>query len=107
MTLPAYVLQLLTNATEPALPVSWQAGSGLLPAAAGPNVLDAPAAVSLTGKDDEMNAVAYRREPSARADTDEMRLASLLQSKEGIDYSDAVERVRAGEVDSDIYRSKQ
>ena len=27
MTLPAYVLQLLTNATAPGLPVSWQAGS--------------------------------------------------------------------------------
>ena len=55
MTLPAYVLQLLTNATEPALPVSWQAGSGLLPAASGAvNGLDArvPSGGSyLTGKE--------------------------------------------------------
>ena len=95
MTLPAYVLQLLTNATEPVLPVSWQAGSTPLPAAAGPNVLDAPAADSLTGKDDAMNAVAYRPEPSARADTDEMREAMFLASKLGIHYSEAVEHIRA------------
>ena len=43
-----------------------------------------------------MNArMDYRREPSARADTDEMRAAMFLASKEGIHYSDAVERVRA------------
>ena len=55
-----------------------------------------------------MNAVAYRPEPSARADTDEMREAMFLASKLGIHYSEAVERVRAGELDeSDIYRSKQ
>ena len=94
MTLPAYVLQLLTNATEPVLPVSWQAGSTPLPPAAGPKRTGDPAAVSLTGKDDAMNAVAYRPEPSARADTDEMREAMFLASKLGIHYCDAVERVR-------------
>ena len=41
-----------------------------------------------------MTALAYRPEPSARADTDEMRAAMFLASKEGIHYSDAVERVR-------------
>lgn len=42
-----------------------------------------------------MNArMDYRREPSARADTDEMRAAMFLASKEGIDYCDAAERVR-------------
>ena len=95
MTLPAYVLQLLTNATEPGLPVSWQAGSTPLPAAAGPHPMDAPAVVSLTGKDDAMNAVAYRPEPSARADTDEMREAMFLASKLGIHYSEAAEHIRA------------
>ena len=40
------------------------------------------------------NALTHRREPSARADTDEMRAAMFLASKEGIHYSDAVERVR-------------
>lgn len=43
-----------------------------------------------------MNAqVDYRREPSARADTDEMREAMFLASKLGIDYSEAVEHIRA------------
>lgn len=43
MTLTAYVLQLLTNATEPVSALSGeQAGSGLLPAASGAvNGLDA------------------------------------------------------------------
>ena len=50
MTLPAYVLQLLTNAAEPVLPVSWQAGSTLSPPAAGPYVLDDPAAFLLLAR---------------------------------------------------------
>lgn len=41
-----------------------------------------------------MTALTHRREPSARADTDEMRAAMFLASQEGIDYCDAVERVR-------------
>ena len=42
-----------------------------------------------------MNAqVAYRPEPSAWADADEMREAMFLASKLGIHYCDAVERVR-------------
>jgi hypothetical protein len=65
-----------------------------------------------------MTALAYKPEPSARAwhelsqraqptNVAEMQAAMRLASQEGIDYCDAVERVRAGEVDSDIYRSKQ
>ena len=52
MTLPAYVLQLLTNATGSVSALSGeQAGSTPLPPAAGPNELEDPAVVSLTGKD--------------------------------------------------------
>ena len=43
-----------------------------------------------------MNAqMVYRPEPSARADTDEMREAMFLASKLGIHYSEAVEHIRA------------
>ena len=41
-----------------------------------------------------MTALAYRPEPSARADTDEMREAMLLASKLGIHYTDALNKVR-------------
>lgn len=52
-----------------------------------------------------MTALTHRREPSARAwhefsqraqptDVAEMEAAKILASKEGIHYSDAVERVR-------------
>ena len=41
-----------------------------------------------------MTALAYRPEPSARADTDEMREAMFLASQEGIDYCDALKRVQ-------------
>ena len=51
MTLPAYVLQLLTNATGSVSALSGeQAGSTPLPPAAGPNVLDAPAAFLLLAR---------------------------------------------------------
>lgn len=41
-----------------------------------------------------MTALAYRAEPSARADTDEMRAAMFLASKHGCDYCDALDEVR-------------
>ena len=51
MTLPAYVLQLLTNATGSVSALSGeQAGSTPLPPAAGPNVLEAPAAFLLLAR---------------------------------------------------------
>lgn len=36
----------------------------------------------------------YTPEPSARADTDEMRAAMFLASKHNVDYCDALDEVR-------------
>ncbi len=41
-----------------------------------------------------MTALTHRREPSARADTDEMREAMFLASEKGCDYCDALDEVR-------------
>lgn len=41
-----------------------------------------------------MHTLPHRTEPSARADTDEMHAAMFLQSKEGIDYCEALDEVR-------------
>ena len=41
-----------------------------------------------------MTALAYKPEPSARADTDEMRAAMFLASEKGCDYCDALDEVR-------------
>lgn len=46
-----------------------------------------------------MTALSHRPEPSARADTDEMRAAMFLQSKEGIDYCEALNEVRRQQYD--------
>jgi hypothetical protein len=56
--------------------------------------MEDPAAVLISLARNDMNVVAYKPEPSARADTDEMRAAMFLASEKGIDYCDALDEVR-------------
>lgn len=41
-----------------------------------------------------MHTLPHRPEPSARADTDEMRAAMFLASEKGCDYCEALDEVR-------------